>query len=305
MKTKKNLLKKKSKSFYFASIFLSSENFNNCAVLYSFCRQIDDIADNKNYNKQKRLNSILKSIKNINNPNCKLDESIKILISSNIIDKDCLMELVKGVLLDTKKKIHLSNMASLINYAYFVAGTVGIMMAKVLSNTHPYSYRYAVDLGIAMQLTNIIRDIIEDARIGRVYLPKSWIKITPKKILNRTVNTERDINKTTKKIYNLAEVYYKSAFKGIAFLPFKSRFAILLALNIYRQIGKKIIKKKYTNLIKRETVHTYEKIFCFIKVCIIFLFNINVHIKKFKHDNSLHAMIQADTFLKKKIYEKK
>ena len=178
-------------------------------------------------------------------------------------------------------------------------------MAKLLSNTHIYGYRYAVDLGIAMQLTNIMRDVIEDAKIGRVYLPKSWINIAPKNILNGTIETENLMKKASKKIYHLSEIYYNSAFKGIAFLPFNSRFAILLALNVYRKIGKKIIKNNYSNLIKRESVNTYEKIFCLIKVCMIFIFNINVHIKKYEHEKCLHTNINDDTFLKKVIYEKK
>ena len=305
MKTKKYLLRKNSKSFYFASVFLSKKTFDNCAILYSFCRQIDDIADKKNGDKKKQLKYILKSLMDIDNPNNKLDKNIKLLINSKIIEKKCLIEIVQGVLLDTKKKIHLSNEIALINYSYFVAGTVGIMMAKLLSNTHIYGYRYAVDLGIAMQLTNIMRDVIEDAKIGRVYLPKSWINIAPKNILNGTIETENLLRKASKKIYRLSEIYYNSAFKGIAFLPFNSRFAILLALNVYRKIGKKIIKNNYSNLIKRETVNTYEKIFCLIKVCMIFIFNINVHIKKYEHEKCLHTKINDDTFLKKVIYEKK
>ena len=305
LKTKKDLLRKNSKSFYFASIFLSKKTFNNCTILYSFCRQIDDIADKKYQDKKKQLESILKYLIDIDSPDSKLDENIKFLINSKIIEKKCLIEIVKGVLLDTKKRIHLPNETALINYSYFVAGTVGIMMAKLLSNTLIYGYRYAVDLGIAMQLTNIMRDVIEDAKIGRVYFPKSWINVTPKSILNRTIETENLLNKTSKKIYDLSEIYYNSAFKGIAFLPFKSRFAILLALYIYRKIGKKIIKNNYSNLIKRETVYTYEKVFCLIKVIMIFIFNINVHIKKYEHEKFLHARINDNTFLKTVIYEKK
>ena len=298
-------MKRNSKSFYFASIFLSKKTYNNCAILYSFCRQIDDIADKKYHDKKRQLKNILKSVMDMDNQSSKLDKNIKFLIKAKIIDKKCLIEIVKGVLLDTKKKIHLSNEIALINYSYFVAGTVGIMMAKLLSNTIIYGYRYAVDLGIAMQLTNIMRDVIEDAKIGRVYIPKSWINVTPKTILNRTITTESLLNKASKKIYDLSEIYYDSAFKGIAFLPFKSRFAILLALNIYRKIGKKIIKNNYSNLIKRERVHTYEKLFCLFKVCIIFMFNMNVHIKKYEHEESLHSKIKDDTFLKTVIYEKK
>ena len=93
------------------------------------------------------------------------------------------------MLIDTKK-VHFINISNLINYSYLVAGTVGIMMAKILKIKISTPYRYAVDLGIAMQLTNIMRDILEDARMGRVYLPKSWIKVKAKDILNQNAKLE-------------------------------------------------------------------------------------------------------------------
>ena len=104
MKTKKYLLRKYSKSFYFASIFLSKKIYDNCVILYSFCRQIDDIADKKYGDKKKQLKYILKSLMDIDSPNNKLDKNIKLLINSKIIEKKCLIEIVQGVLLDTKKK---------------------------------------------------------------------------------------------------------------------------------------------------------------------------------------------------------
>lgn len=303
MQVKKNLLKKKSKSFYFASIFLSRNCFTNCSQLYNFCRIVDDIADNNYKNKKFLLKNIYKSVASPDTFESKYVSEIKPLIKLNVINKECLKELIYGVILDTKKKISISNKSELINYAYYVAGTVGIMMAKILNTQNKYAYRYAVDLGIAMQLTNIMRDIIEDARMDRVYYPKVWIKLTSKKILENNSSTIKTINKATEKLFELSEIYYKSAFKGIAFLPFRSRFAILLALFVYRQIGRKIIKNNFSNLKKREIVPLYEKVLCLLKVFFIFTFNFNTHFKKYQHDKTLHANINSKTFLKSIIYE--
>ena len=305
MKVKKNLLKKKSKSFYFASIFLSRDCFTNCSQLYDFCRIVDDIADNNYKNKKFLLKNIYNSVTKPDSFNSKYVSEIKPLIKSNIINKSCLKELIHGVMLDTKKKISILDKSELINYAYYVAGTVGIMIAKILNTQNKYAYRYAVDLGIAMQLTNIIRDIIEDASMDRVYYPKVWIKLTSKKILENNSNTIKSINKATEKLFQLSEIYYKSAFKGIAFLPFRSRFAILLALFVYRQIGRKIIKNNFSNLKKREIISLYEKILCLLKVFFIFIFNFNTHLKKYQHDKNLHDTINSKTFLKSIIYEQK
>ncbi len=305
MKIKKNLLKKKSKSFYFASIFLSRNCFTNCSQLYNFCRIVDDIADNNYKNKKFLLKNIYKSVTCPDTCKSKYVSEIKPLIKLNIINKECLKELIYGVLLDTKKKISILDKSELINYSYYVAGTVGIMMAKILNTQNKYAYRYAVDLGIAMQLTNIMRDIIEDANIDRVYYPKKWIKLTSKKILEYNSNTIKTINKATEQLFELSEIYYKSAFKGVAFLPFRSRFAILLALFVYRQIGRKIIKNNFSNLKKREIVSLYEKILCLLKVFLIFTFNFNTHFKKYQHDKTLHDNINSKTFLKSIIYEQK
>ena len=305
MKVKKNLLKKKSKSFYFASIFLSRDCFTNCSQLYNFCRKVDDIADNNYRNKNFLLKNIYNSITNPDSFKSKYISEIKPLIKSDIINKACLKELIHGVMLDTKKKISILDKSELINYSYYVAGTVGIMMAKILNAQNKYAYRYAVDLGIAMQLTNIIRDIIEDASMERVYYPKVWIKLTSKNILENNSNNIKNINKATEKLFELSEKYYKSAFKGIAFLPFRSRFAILLALFVYRQIGRKIIKNGFSNLKKREIVSSYEKILCLLKVFFIFIFNLNTHYKKYQHNKNLHDTISRKTFLKSIIYEQK
>jgi len=305
LKVKKNVLKKKAKSFYFASIFLSRDCFTNCSQLYNFCRIVDDIADNNYKNKKFLLKNIYNSIAKPDSFKSKYVSEIKPLIKSNIINKACLKELIHGVMLDTKKKISILDKSELINYAYYVAGTVGIMMAKILNTQNKYAYRYAVDLGIAMQLTNIIRDIIEDAGMNRVYYPKVWIKLTSKNILENNSNTIKNINKATEKLFELSEEYYKSAFKGIAFLPFRSRFAILLALFVYRQIGRKIIKNSFSNLKKREIVSLYEKILCLLKVFFVFIFNFNTHFKKYQHDKNLHDTINSKTFLKSIIYEQK
>ncbi len=302
---KKNLLKKKSKSFYFASIFLSSASFKNCSLLYNFCRIVDDIADNNCKNKKFLLKDILKSVTNPDLFESKYVSEIKPLIKLNIINEVCLKELIHGVMLDTKKKIVILNKSQLINYAYYVAGTVGIMMAKILNTQYQYAYRYAVDLGIAMQLTNIMRDIREDACMDRVYYPKTWIRLSSKKILEYNLNTIKNINNSTEKLFQLSEIYYMSAFRGIAFLPFRARFAILLALFVYREIGRKIIKKKFSNLKRREIISLYEKFLCFLRALFVFIFNYNTHLKKYQHDKKLHANINNQTFLKRIIYEKK
>ncbi len=187
----------------------------------------------------------------------------------------------------------------LVIYSYFVAGTVGIMMAKILKANEIVAFKYAVDLGIAFQLTNIARDILEDVNMNRIYIPKSWMKLNRDQIKSPSGADKVKLKKITKKILNMSEKYYSSALKGLAFLSFRNRFAILLALIIYRQIGIKIIRKNFSNIYKREKVNFFEKLFCIFKCLIIFTFKIKIHKKDFNHDKNLHKYIKTFLLTKK------
>ena len=147
-----------------------------------FCRYVDDIADKNNRFKKSKLKKIKYNL-NSKNKNYKLLK-INTLIYKNIINKHYLSQLIDGVSLDTSKKVRIKNNKELISYAYSVAGTVGIMMSSILNINNNIARKYAVDLGIAFQLTNIARDILEDAKINRIYIPYTWYSLTTKEIKN-------------------------------------------------------------------------------------------------------------------------
>ena len=112
-------------------------------------------------------------------------------------------------------------------YSYRVAGTVGLMMAKIFGVKKKESLQRAIDLGIAMQLTNIARDVIEDKKKNRIYL----------------IENSQDIFTSIKNMILRADTFYDSAFEGIKDIPLNCRFSIIVARRVYRQIGKKILKK--------------------------------------------------------------
>ncbi len=193
---------------------------------------------------------------------------------------------------DLKRKVEIKSKKELIIYAYLAAGTVGLMMADILGITEKIAYKYAIDLGIAFQLTNIARDILEDAKINRIYFPQDWIKITCSEIKSPNEKNKKKIIKATLKIINLSEEYYQSALKGLAFLSLRNRFAILTALIIYRQIGQKIVEKKFSNLYKREIIGFFGKFLCLLRCFTLFIFYKKIHKKDFNHNKSLHKYIQ-------------
>ena len=235
--TKKNYLALFAKSFNWAGFFLPKNVYHDCSKLYAFCRVLDDLVDEKIKLELriKRFNEI-KSIFNknyeINNNKKILDQNeheiivkdMIILAEDNNIKRIILDDLIEGVGSDLKKKVYLRSVKDLLVYSYRVAGTVGLMMAKILSVSDTRSLKGAIDLGIAMQLTNIARDVIEDKKMNRQYIKPDF----------------ENIEATLK----LADMFYESSYTSIKKIPFKYRFAIIVARRVYRQIGRKIIQKK-------------------------------------------------------------
>ena len=236
--TKKNYLALFAKSFNWAGFFLPKNVYHDCSKLYAFCRVLDDIVDEKIAlgSRVERFNEI----KNIFKKNYELNKNDRnefdqnehtliikdmiILADNNNIKPVILDDLIKGVESDLKPRIYFRSVKDLLVYSYRVAGTVGLMTAKILNVNDTRSLRGAIDLGIAMQLTNIARDVIEDQKMNRQYIKPDF----------------ENIEATLK----LADMFYESSLSSIKKIPFKYRLAIIVARRIYRQIGRKIIKKK-------------------------------------------------------------
>ena len=220
-----NFLSIYAKSFNWAGFFLTKKIYQNSSNLYDFCRTLDDIADQdleleiKKRNFKEFKNDFLD--KNLRNVTIK---KIYNLIENFDISKSIILDLFDGVESDLKENIKFNSNKELIIYSYRVAGTVGLMMAKILKVSSKNSLKAAIDLGIAMQLTNIARDVIEDGKRNRSYINSNFESIT--------------------KTLKLADSFYESSFKSIKEIPLSSRFGILVARRVYREIGNKILNKK-------------------------------------------------------------
>ena len=227
--TTKNYLSIYAKSFNWSGFFLPKKIYYKCSVLYDFCRTIDNIADqNKDLEtKKKEIEEFRKKFEQ-KNKNDSVIKNMWHLMSERNISKKIVDDLFDGVNSDLKKEVRIETEKELLIYSYRVAGTVGLMMAKIFGVKKKESLQRAIDLGIAMQLTNIARDVVEDEKKNRVYLIKS----------------SNDIFKSIKNIILKADSFYDSSFEGIRDIPLNSRFSIIVARRVYRQIGKKILDKK-------------------------------------------------------------
>ena len=225
----KNYLSIYAKSFNWSGFFLPKKIYYKCSVLYDFCRTIDNIADqNKDLEiKKKELEEFRKKFEQ-KDKNDSVIKNMWNLMSERNISKKIVDDLFDGVNSDLKKEVRIETEKELLIYSYRVAGTVGLMMAKIFGVKKKESLQRAIDLGIAMQLTNIARDVVEDEKKNRVYLIKS----------------SNDVFKSIQNIILKADSFYDSSFEGIRDIPLNSRFSIIVARRVYRQIGKKILDKK-------------------------------------------------------------
>ena len=260
-------LKREGKSFYWASFFLPKKSKKNAGILYSICRYFDDIADNNNEDKSNYLESLIEEIKD-NKSN-----KVNIFLVKNNINISIFIDLIEGLILD-QKKIKVQNEEELIKYSYHVAGTVGLMMSKIIGVKNKKAVKSAIDLGIGMQLTNIARDVYEDAQMERIYLPANWIPNITLSNLNTSykLSQEQDkkIENAIQKIINLAENFYLNGFAGLKYIPLSARLGIFIAANVYRGIGLKIQKKSgYTR--ERVYLNLFEKILITVKSILIFV----------------------------------
>jgi len=251
-----NSLKKHGKSFYWASFFLPKRNKDAATKLYSICRFFDDLADDNNDDQTKILTGEFKKI-------CDdLSHPINEFFTSHNLSIKILGDLVDGLVKD-QTDVRIKNEKELIQYAYQVAGTVGLMMSPLIMVNNNKANKHAIDLGIAMQLTNIARDIYEDALMNRIYLPQDWISNTDISELT-DISSNKDliqIKSAIKRLILLSETYYKNGFAGMRYIPLKTRLAIFFAAKIYRAIGQKIKKNRYEYSYKRIYVSTIEKLF--------------------------------------------
>ena len=269
----KNYLAIYAKSFNWAGFFLPKKTYEKCSALYDFCREADNIADDENKIEIKKDNFI-KFKNNFINKNYD-DPVIKNMwdlinefsISTKIVD-----DLFEGINSDIKENVKLNSKKELLIYSYRVAGTVGLMMAKILNVHKEQSLKSAIDLGIAMQLTNISRDVMEDKKNNRFYINESFEEI--------------------KNTIKLSEKFYENSFYSIKEIPLSFRFSILVARRVYRKIGYKILNKQNIENYKKsgkiyvsnieKIIETFLSIFDLIKLSLISKNDDNIN-----HDHNL------------------
>jgi phytoene synthase len=285
-----DVLKKHGKSFYFARLFLSADSGEAAARLYRFCRVIDDIADESPDKLQasKDLQRIQQSIAN-NTADDPIVRDFLSLCQQYSIDRKLGNILILGVLQDLNP-VALSCFDELINYAFKVAGVVGLMMAPVLGS-RPEGYPFAIDLGIAMQFTNIARDVLEDAKMQRRYLPEEWLgNVSPDELQAPTERQYQLTCNAVRQLLAVAETYYNSGISGLYYVKHKDKRAIAVAAYIYREIGRDLLARAGDYQKGRVVISTRRK--CYLAVKALWaVASGKIANQAVNHDISLHTSL--------------
>jgi phytoene synthase len=237
-----------SKSFSFAAGFFSRELREAASFVYAWCRYCDDQIDECPSRELglKRLAELREKTRSAflgTPPEEPVFQAFSRVVRKYRIPQIHALELLDGMEMDLKLQTY-ESLTELRLYCYRVAGTVGLMMAYVMGVSDRRALLNAAELGIAMQLTNISRDVLDDAELGRVYLPLSWLREagisepTPSQVAaarNRAI-----VAGVTRRLLKAAEASYQEGNEGIRFLPWRASLAIAAASYIYRAIGWKV-----------------------------------------------------------------
>ena len=252
-----DIFKKNSLTFSLASKLFNKKEKIGISNLYKILRVLDDYTDNYGSEKNK-LEAIVSSFKR-NLPHPLLEDFFNLRARFDL-EIDYFRDFIDTLLLEDKE-INIKNDEDLSKYCYGVAGSVGSLLCPIIGVKNPEASYFAESLGTAMQITNIVRDVYEDAQRDRIYIPSNYFKNIPtcKDILHSN-SFKKEVKDAKYKLLEKAESHYAIAWKGLKFIPFKNRIIVAWAGLMYREIGLKILKNQDEYFKNRATVTNFRKV---------------------------------------------
>lgn len=243
-----------SKSFAQAAALFGRDTRAGAYLLYAWCRHCDDVIDGQELGhgretltleeRQQRLERLYARTRSALAGELQTDPvfaAFQAVAQRYRIPPEAALALIDGFAMDVEGRRY-RTLDELLLYCWRVAGVVGVMMARVMGVTDVATLKRAGDLGLAFQLTNIARDVVDDAAGGRVYLPLDWLAeagVPEDRVDDPALRTA--VFDVARRQLEAAEPYYASARIGVSRLPFRSAWAIASARGVYRQIGRTLI----------------------------------------------------------------
>jgi phytoene synthase len=259
----RQLLSNGSKSFFAASFFLPKVLRQPASALYAFCRVADDAVD-LGLDQHAALDQLRERLDLVyaGRPQPHpVDRAFAGAVERFAMPRALPDALLEGFEWDADGRAY-NDLSSVFDYSARVAAAVGAMMCALMGVRSPQVLARACDLGSAMQLTNICRDVGEDARNGRIYLPLDWLQeagIDPDALLAKPVFSEA-LGSVVKRVLDAAEALYQRAESGIARLPVACRPGIYAARLLYAEIGREVARNDYDSVSQRAVVPAARKV---------------------------------------------
>ncbi|MFT5534086.1 MAG: phytoene synthase [Burkholderiaceae bacterium] len=290
------VLAQKGRSFHWARRLLGTRHADRATRLYGFCRRIDDIADESSSPVVAR--AALAAI-GVAIAGGKASDSEPVVADMLALMVECsiapaiVLELLHGVDSDLDP-VRFVDEAELLRYCYRVAGTVGLMMCKVLDVDNPQALHHAIDLGIGMQLTNICRDVCEDAAIDRRYVPATLIGVlAPRLLVDPGPALQPKLRSAVIALLACADRYYRSGEQGLVYLPLRARAGMLVAGRVYRAIGTQLRRADYACWQGRAVVPTRTKAGLTVLAVLTLASHVEYWHPSLRHDQTLHLLLQG------------
>ncbi len=260
----RQILAEGSKSFSAASLLLPSTMRDPASVVYAFCRQADDAADGPAGGREalERFVDRLDAIYGDRPLNTAVDRSFRVVAHRYGIVKEVPLALVEGLRWDLAQRVYQTR-SDLIDYAVRVASTVGVMMTLLMGRRERATLLRAAQLGVAMQLTNIARDVGEDAQMGRLYVPRQWMRqagIDPDQWLLKPV-FHPALGRVVHWLLDDAEAFYQASRGGLLALPKRSQLGMRTAWYMYRDIGHMIERRAFNSVDARAFTRKRRKLY--------------------------------------------
>jgi phytoene synthase len=237
------ILARSGRTFHLASRLLPAQMRHDAVRLYAFCRRIDDLADEDAGAgiapmRGRHFEQMLEALRAAPLSGQAASLGWPVDLEARFPGMAQIAALLTQSIAADMGPRRISDEEALLGYGFGVAGTVGLMMCRILG-APPRAADSALHLGVAMQLTNIARDVSEDLRRDRIYLPSSWVQ--PAEVHAALAGAApAPLVESTQRLLDLAEDFYRSADGGMAFLPWRARFSILAAAACYREIGVRV-----------------------------------------------------------------
>ena len=290
------VLSLKGKSFHWARRWMASAHAARATRLYGFCRYVDDLADEAvaggDLDPHAALALVAQGIASGVSQNPIVLDMIDLMQQCGI-HPALVLTFMDGITSDLGT-VFMADEDALLRYCYQAAGTVGSMMCRVLGCDDPAALRHAVDLGIAMQLTNICRDVADDAAVGRRYLPASLIgDVAPQVLVDPAPALRPLLQGCIARLLVTADRYYRSGEAGLAHLPIGARGSILVAARVYRAIGTRLRQNGHAYWLGRTVVSRHTKTLVTVRALLSTPLLPGFWRPATRHDAALHGALSA------------